>query len=336
MEAKSKTNARLAVREDPDLQAESTMEKTIQTLLNGYEQPAILSNAEDGSIVFLNTAAQNKLGLSSSKHTKRTLHDLFSSRRIIQQNVIWERHENQFEVHEEKLNIGDQKYIRSIIKPIQKEQEVLDLIEMQKEMSRLLVHRFHSPLNGITGFTELLKELELTEKQGRYVESIEEGLDDFKEILAEIRNLAEDIEVQYTTINVQSFSQELLDQYSQEEKNRIDLKIDPSAIELHTDFVLLKKILLELLDNALEFSPDSHQNIRLHFRDDGIIRVTNHGKQIPESFTQKMFYPFFSNKARGIGLGLSKCLYFAHELGYEIILSENSSVEGISFDVKMR
>jgi C4-dicarboxylate-specific signal transduction histidine kinase len=84
-----------------------------------------------------------------------------------------------------------------------------------------------------------------------------------------------------------------------------------------------------------EFSPESHQNIQLHFRDDNIIRVTSHGNQIPESFTQKMFYPFFSNKARGIGLGLSKCMYFAHELGYDIVLSENSSVKGISFDVKM-
>jgi C4-dicarboxylate-specific signal transduction histidine kinase len=105
--------------------------------------------------------------------------------------------------------------------------------------------------------------------------------------------------------------------------------------KLKSDFVLLKGIVTELLDNALEFGDTEQQKIDLHFREDNVIRVTSYGTPIPESFTQKMFYPFFSNKARGVGLGLSKCVRYAHELGYRIVLSQNSSVHGISFDIQM-
>lgn len=311
------------------------MDKTIKALLNGYEHPAILSSAEDGLIVFFNDAAYQKLGIAKEQKRRTKVADLFNSRQVIQQNIIWERSNNKFEINEVKLNINGEKYIHSIVKPL-KEQPVLDLVEIQKEMAKLLVHRFHSPLNGVLGFTELLAELDLTDKQARYVEAIKEGLDDFRNILSSINELALDIEVQKTTINVQKFTEEIRELYPPQKRKRINVEIAPGLIQLYSDYVLLKAIITELLDNALEFSPNTHSNIELQFRDGGIIRITSHGSKIPETYSQKMFYPFFSNKARGIGLGLSKCLYYANKMGYELVLSQNSSTTGISFDIVMK
>ncbi len=93
-------------------------------------------------------------------------------------------------------------------------------------MAKLLVHRIHSPLNGVTGFTELLKNLDLSEKQEQYVNSIEEGLDDLKYILSRIRELAEDINVQISMIDVQDFADKIINQYPPEQKEQIDLTID--------------------------------------------------------------------------------------------------------------
>ncbi len=311
------------------------MHKTIQTLLNGYERPAILSDEGDRNIVFLNDAAKKELGISLQQASNSTLYDLFTSRRVIHENVIWERSERQFEITEEKINIEGHTYIKATLVPVDKK-EIVDLIEIQQEMAKLLVHRIHSPLNGVTGFTELLKDLDLSEKQEQYVNSIEEGLDDLKYILSRIRELAEDIDVQISTIDVQDFTDKIINQYPPEQKNQIDLTIDSEVYELQTDFVLLKSIITELLDNALQFNKSSQQKVELHFKDDATIRVTSYGAQIPESFTQKMFYPFFSNKARGVGLGLSKCIRYARELGYKIEMSENSTVNGISFDIRMK
>lgn len=311
-----------------------TMEKTIKTLLNGYEVPVALSDARDGSIVFLNDAARRHFNFSrgSEAPAPTRLKDLFSSRRVVRQTVVWERNQQRFEISEEKLEIEGKKYIRSVIKPLDSE-ETINLLEMQKEMAQLLVHRFHSPLNGVAGFAELLAETQLNERQQKYVEAIQTGLADFKNILSSIHDLAEDIEVQPASVNVEQFSRDLLEHYPPGTRRKIELLIDAGVVQLQTDYVLLQKIIHELLDNALDFGSPDHEKIRLHFREDNIIRVTSFGAPIPQTFVKKMFCPFFSRKARGVGLGLSKSMYYAHALGYNIILSENSAAGGVSFDI---
>lgn len=311
------------------------MDSTIQTLLNGYLQPAFLADASDRSILFLNNAAQEEFGFPLNQSSSTTLQDLFSSRKIIKQGLVWQRNKGEFEFHEEKFKAGNQEYILTVAEPIEKEGKPVDLFELQKDIARLIVHRFHSPLNGISGFTELLKNTDLDKKQSSYIDSIEKGLEDFKEILSEIKELADEPQVQYSRFNAEKFGKSILSQYPADQKNRIELSIDSEVTELHSDFVLLQKIIAELLKNALQFSTPTNGIVRLHFREDNIIRVTNYGKQIPASFVNKMFYPFYSNKARGIGIGLSKATYFARELGYEIVLAQNSSTEGISFDIRM-
>ncbi len=311
------------------------MNSTIQTLINGYNHPAFLSDASDRHILFLNQAAEKEFGVPATDDTKSTLQDFFSSRKVIKQDQLWKRNKKEFEFHEEEVRIDDQEYILTVVKSPEDEQKPLDLFDLQKEMARLIVHRFHSPLNGVSGFTELLKNTDLDEKQSSYIESIEKGLTDFKEILSELKELAVDIEVQYSKIDVEKFSQDIANQFSEENKKRINILINPEIKEIRSDFVLLQKIVTELLNNALDFSAEPTGEISLHFRKDHRIRVTNFAKKIPDSFTHKMFYPFYSNKARGIGLGLPKSYYFAKELGYDIELSQNSSSKGISFDIRM-
>lgn len=313
----------------------SSMNSTIQTFINGYTQPAFLSDASDRNILFFNQAAEKTFGVPDTQNSKKTLKDFFSSRKVIKQDLLWNRNKGEFELHEEEFKINDQEYILTVVKSPNNDQKPLDLFDLQKEMARLIVHRFHSPLNGISGFTELLKNTDLDEKQSSYIESIEKGLTDFKEILSELKELAVDIEVQYSKIDIEQFSQDTLNQFTEENKNRINVCIDPGIKEIRSDFVLLQKIVIELLNNALEFSSKSTANVKLHFAKNHRIRVTNFAKKIPNTFTQKMFYPFYSNKARGIGLGLPKSYYFAKELGYDIVLAQNSTSKGISFDIRM-
>lgn len=310
----------------------SPINKTVQTLLNGYEQPAVLSDALDGHIVFLNEAAQEKMGLSYSRHGDKTLDDLFNSQSIINQHNVWERRKNKYEISTEELEIEGKYYIHSVIKPLGEP----DLADLQQEMAKLLVHRFHSPLNGVTGFTELLKDLSLTDKQERYIDSIETGLDDFKEILANINELAQDIDVRLTSIDLTELKSKILSLYSSNEQQKIEVVIDPEITQLHSDPVLLKAMIKELLDNALKFGDATNPKIKLHFRKDHTIRVTNYGTPIPDDQTQKVFYPFFSSKARGIGLGLAKCDYYGQALGYNLSLASNSLQKGISFDIQLR
>ncbi|HLR77127.1 MAG TPA: HAMP domain-containing sensor histidine kinase [Balneolaceae bacterium] len=316
----------------PGKQKKTPINKTVQTLLNGYEQPTVLSDAQNGHIVFVNKAAQQKIGLSYQSHGDQKLDELFSSQSTVDQYIIWERCKNRYEISEKKLEIEGKKYIHSVFKVL----EEPELINLQKEMAKLLVHRFHSPLNGVTGFTELLKDLSLTETQQQYIHSIETGLDDFKNILANINELAQDINVRLDSIAPNELTSKILTLYSPNEQQKIEITADSEITRLHTDPILLKAMIKELLDNALTFGDDANPEIRLHFRKDHTISVSNSGSPILAAQTQKIFYPFFSSKARGIGLGLAKCEYFGQALGYELSLASNSSKKGIRFEIQMK
>lgn len=311
------------------------MDTTISTLLNGYQYPTILSNAEDGNIIFLNTAAEDDLNLSTSQLIGTSVNDLFKPSEVLQTKTIWNRYEKTFEINEEKLEIDGTSYIQSTLRPLRNSKQAFDPIELQKEMAKRLVHRFNSPLNGVTGFTELLKGLDLTEKQSQYIHSIEKGLDDFQQVLSDVHTLAEDIQAHRSNFDVRSFAANLLDQYAPGKKEHIYLKVDQNLEELQSDFVLLKTIITELVDNALEFGNKDNPKVKLHFRNNNTIRITSFGSPIPSSKTHKIFYPFVSQKTRGIGMGLPKCVYYADALDYDLVLATNSAEEGVSFDIIM-
>lgn len=308
------------------------MDKFIQSLINGYENPALVTDASEKKILYANRAARRVLGVDPD--SGKRLKELFTPHRVVRSSVIWERKNQYYRIHEEKLNLNDRTYIKTTFSPVGIDQN-FDFFELQREMARLLVHRFHSPLNGISGYAELLSEQPLDDKQREYLSEMESGLDDFRKILSELNTLAQDFTVQFSDFNIRDFIDSILRDYSPDQRERVNVIIANGLQTLESDYVLLQGILEELLENALEHSGDPGGPVSVTF-DVETIRVTNYGAPIPENYIHKMFYPFFSNKARGVGLGLPKCVAYAREMGYSVLLAENSATEGITFEVRMR
>ena len=307
------------------------MKEFIQSLINGYDAPVFFSDAHQGTILYSNEAAHRQLGFSEEQLTGRHLDDLFKNNRIIQNQPIWEREEEHYLVQNEELSLSGSEYIKSVLKPFPKE-AALYYLTFQKEMAGRLVHRLHSPLNGTLGFSELLKATDLDENQARYIQAIESGLNDLKSVLAEIQVLGKNVSAHKTTVDMNLLAEQVIDSLPEEQKLRMQLVMDKQVENLHTDFILLKSIIEEFLQNAVIHGPQDQSSITLHFMPDRI-RVNNEGPPISESLAGKIFCPFFSSKAQHIGIGLAKCTAYAYELDYELKLAENSTETGISFDI---
>ena len=77
------------------------------------------------------------------------------------------------------------------------------------------------------------------------------------------------------------------------------------------DRIQIQQVLLNLLRNAAEAVADQEQQeIRLvtELRNDSVeISVIDNGPGLPEEVQAKLFQPFVSTKATGMGLGLSIC-----------------------------
>jgi two-component system sensor histidine kinase DctS len=94
---------------------------------------------------------------------------------------------------------------------------------------------------------------------------------------------------------------------------RIVREIQGMRPELMADQVMLEQVLLNLMRNALEAMNDQpperrRLTIKLSQLENQMeIRVIDLGPGIPSEVQEKLFTPFFSTKAEGMGMGLNIC-----------------------------
>ena len=88
----------------------------------------------------------------------------------------------------------------------------------------------------------------------------------------------------------------------------IELNVPTNLVEIEFDYDYLKRVFINLVDNALAASSDSGQ-IKISVSSPSekkiSISVADSGEGIAENDIQKIFEPYFSTKRSGVGLGLA-------------------------------
>lgn len=178
-------------------------------------------------------------------------------------------------------------------------------------------HEFKTPIVSIAGFAKLLKRESLTEEQRvAYLTSIEEESMRLSYMATNVLNLTK-VENQaiLTDVTVFNLSEQvrsavLLLEPKWSEKN-IDLQLDFDEYAVEGNEELLKQVWINLVDNAVKFSPRCGA-VLLDVREEGtLLRVTvsNTGPEIPPEKTDKIFGKFYqadeSHATEGNGIGLA-------------------------------
>lgn len=308
-----------------------TMENLIQTLLDGYETPVFLSDADGGKIMFVNDAAEQTLGFSEAKMKGIRVADLLEQDTLIWHQQLLKFEDHFYQVRNEKFTFSGTKFVKYTLKPFSK-QAALSYFNLQQEMASRIVHRLRSPLAGSLGFAKLLGNTTLDDQQLKYVGAVEDGLSDLESVLAQLKVLGEEISAQKEKVDARLLAEQVIEALPSEQAARISLVIDEQKPEIETSFILLKSIIEEMLVNAFQHGAGCDAPVGIHFMNDRI-RISNEGEPIPESLAPYIFYPFFSSKSRTMGIGLAKCAHYANELDMNLHLAKNSGQEGISFDI---
>ncbi len=105
---------------------------------------------------------------------------------------------------------------------------------------------------------------------------------------------------------------------------------------LQVDSDLLCQVLLGLLENAAEASPEG-EAVELGWSVAGSeveLTVTDHGEGIPEDLRDKVFEPFFTTRSRGSGLGLAVARQIVEAHGGEISVGSAADC-GARFRVRL-
>jgi C4-dicarboxylate-specific signal transduction histidine kinase len=108
----------------------------------------------------------------------------------------------------------------------------------------------------------------------------------------------------------------------------LEIGYEDTIPQITGDFVQLQQILINLLMNAMEASatPAGIHKVLLKAQRHGDkirIAVVDNGPGIPDDIRDRLFEPFITSKAEGLGLGLSICATIAESHGGEIALEDN-------------
>ena len=228
---------------------------------------------------------------------------------------------------------------------MQREEALLANFAKSEFLSRMS-HELRTPLNAVLGMNELQmldKKDPLSENQLRRAQKINEAGDHLLLLVNDVLDFARieagDIEIKLEPIDSQAVLRDSLRLIEGKVNQRgIKVYIDqtPACIWVHADYIRLKQVLVNLLDNAVKYnrqggsvtvSMRSVENVRCR------ISVVDTGYGIAQASIHKLFTPFSRLDAEqlgidgtGIGLSFSKQLVelMAGEIGVESRQGEGS------------
>ena len=242
-------------------------------------------------------------------------------------------------------NITKQKKIEQrITRALEKEKEVS---EMKSRFISMASHEFRTPLSAILTSANLISRQNEPGKEERRIMNIDRIKSNVRTlvgILDEFLSLGK-LEEGKVTLRPENF--DLLDfaratlaelEGYKKEGQEIELKANCTAIPVTLDKQIIKNVLLNLLSNALKYSPQNKTvTLQINLEDLGLtLCVIDRGIGIPEEEQQNLFKRFYRARnvanIQGTGLGLNIVKKYVELVDGSITFSSKLS-EGTTFKV---
>lgn len=231
-----------------------------------------------------------------------------------------------------------------------------DVNKSKSEFISNMSHEFRTPLNGIIGMTQILKDTELNKQQKFCISNIEKCNLDLIRLVNDILDYSkldnDSLELEIRPFNIKNCILSSIDisiSSLRETSNTIDFNIHPDVPEFVLgDAQRLKQILNNLLNNSMKFTkngrivlevsiaqeyPSDYTLLQFDIQDTGI--------GIPNDMVSKLFKPFSQVRngyKQGTGLGLVICRKLTNLMGGDIRILKTETNKGttIQFSIKVR
>ena len=203
--------------------------------------------------------------------------------------------------------------------------------EKERQFVSNISHELRTPLAIVHGYLQsvLRRKQNLTETQKEALETAASEAESTIRLLQDLLELARadsgnlHLKIQSCVLN--DIVVEVVGMARQHSEREINIEAGTSIIEVKTDYNRLKQILLNLIDNAVKYSPEN-QPITLKIsrqEEEAIIQVCDQGYGIPLQHQSRIFERFYRvdearNRVGGTGLGLSIVKTLLEQMGGNI------------------
>jgi two-component system sensor histidine kinase DctS len=231
------------------------------------------------------------------------------------------------------LDITDRKRAEELARRQQEKLETSARLATMGEISSMLAHELNQPLAAISSYTAgalnvldkvreddgagaapssslgmLKRALEQANTQARRAGQIIRSVHEFVKKREPRR---ESVMVPQVIDGIRA----LVDLQARQSYVTLQVAVPPDLPPVLADRVLLEQVLLNLTRNAIEAMQDIDRERRVlrieaaHDEEQGKVSVSviDNGHGIPPEVAERLFSPFFSTKAEGMGMGLSIC-----------------------------
>jgi two-component system, NtrC family, nitrogen regulation sensor histidine kinase NtrY len=194
----------------------------------------------------------------------------------------------------------------------------LEKVSGWQDLARRLAHEIKNPLTPIQLAIQELRRRSPKDIDPDFKRLLEDSVDIVHDEIGALTRLVNEFsqfarlpEVSPETIDFGTFVREFLDAYNEfEGQATITVKIPEETITVSLDRVLMRRVLANLVTNAIQAAGKQPALIEIEIRLDearefASIHVSDNGPGVPEDNRARIFEPYFTTKSEGTGLGLA-------------------------------
>ena len=310
--------------------SQNRMEKVVESMSDG-----VVITGSQGSVLRMNPAAKNMLGLSASvadasidlralpldKDLKTIVNRCFDEIDLVAEEVTVQ----DFKARVLKLSSapvldfqGEKIGVVTVMHDITRQKEI---DRMKSDFVSSVSHELRTPLTSIKGYIDNMRDGiagDLTEKQTAYLDKAKENVDRLARLVNDVLDVSR-IESGKTELKCESVELAQLTRESAQQlapmaaDKRLTVAVEAEGeVRVIADRDKISQVLINLIGNAIKFTPDAGEVcVRLRAGEDGVaeVCVTDTGEGIAPDELEMVFDRFYQgvngSKRGGTGLGLS-------------------------------
>jgi two-component system, NtrC family, sensor histidine kinase HydH len=207
-------------------------------------------------------------------------------------------------------------------------------------LSAGLAHEIRNPLASISGAASILRRnLPADEKLERCVHIIDAECQRLNRLLTNFLNFARPRLPSFQQTNLRALLKDVIqvaEHALSKRQIRLMDQVDNDLPDVECDPDQVRQVLLNLLINAIEASPDGAAITLSAQAEEGrvVIRVVDEGSGVAPEHIEKLFDPFFTTKESGTGLGLPVAHQIVGQMGGNLSARRNGD-RGMTFSVAL-
>jgi len=220
------------------------------------------------------------------------------------------------------LDISDRKRMEELNRQHQEKLQASARLATMGEIASMLAHELNQPLAAISSYTtgalNILARGGDTAMLKPALEQAGTQAQRAGQIIRSVHEFVKNRESERQDVGLQSMLDSILVLIElQARQHHVSLQIEiPESLPLvRADRLLIEQVLLNLTRNGIEAMADVQplkRVLRVVAENDPlagmvVVQVIDHGHGIPQDVAERLFSPFFSTKAEGMGMGLNIC-----------------------------